>query len=122
MKAAVLMLSAAALAAGGCVSRRAGVDVFSREWTVGRTTARDVVAAWGNPDSVRGDEWSWRGAREIGSKFKASYMMVGVTVSSSRRATTETRLRFDDRGVLVSRTVSESVPGGAEWTLNPFGD
>lgn len=119
MKRLVLMMFAALLLCG-CVSSRRGVARERPSWTVGRTTARDVVARWGNPDFIHGDEWVWWNVQSIGGKFRVAYMGVGFTVSNSRRDMCECRLRFDASGRLAEMSVTETQPGGAQWSLCPF--
>lgn len=104
----------------GCVSKEAAVVAPRKDWQIGVTTRRDVVAEWGNPDKVEGRTWVWKDWRLNGGKVKASYMLVGITISSSNVATREQRLTFDENGVLVSNESVDSVPGGAQWTLNPW--
>jgi len=109
------------VSAVGCVTKHAGIpkdDIVI--WQVGRTTQRDVVARWGNPDRIQESVWVWKDWNLLGGKFKASYMMVGFTLSNSRVSTREQRLTFDARGVLTSVETVDSVPAGIEWSANPF--
>lgn len=115
------MLALAMLLLGlGCVTRESGVPSAVVPFTVGRTTFREAVAAWGNPDSIKGDTAIWKLTTANGGRLKAGYMMMGVTVSSSRLATREYRLAFDGGGVLKSLQTADSVPDGAVWTLCPW--
>lgn len=111
-----------AAAAFGCVTKHAGVRTAEQEpeWQVGLTTRRDVVAKWGNPDQMKGDTWTWKDWNLIGGKFRLGYMGVGFTVSNARVSTRQYRLTFDRQGKLVSQVTVDSVPGGAEWSMNPW--
>lgn len=104
----------------GCVTKHAGVNGVSSSWKTGQTTLREVVAKWGNPDKIERGTWIWKDWNQNGGKFKAAYMRIGVTISSAQVATREHRLTFGEDGVLVSEEVVDSVPGGAEWTCNPW--
>ena len=55
---APILVSAFAMTAGGCIYSHSGVGSGTRVWKPGVTTRRDVVAAWGNPDFIRGGEWT----------------------------------------------------------------
>lgn len=110
----------ATIALSGCIFQRSGAVGRGLELKEGVTTRREVVSAWGNPDYARGDEWIWKGSRLIGSKVKAAYMAVGVTVANSQKAIRQWRLTFDKAGVLRHVEVTDSIPGGATWNPNPF--
>lgn len=114
-----LPLILAALILGGCISERRGSVAEEPVWRIGRTTAREVVAEWGNPDFVFGDTWVWWNSEAIGGKLRAAYMQVGVTVANSRRGIREYRLTFGPDGKLRSVDTSESMPGGPQWSLLP---
>jgi hypothetical protein len=90
------------------------------EWRTGVTTRRDVVAAWGNPHKIAGDVWIWQEWISKGGKVKASYYSVGVTISNAAVSVREHRLTFGADGRLRKREISESVPGGAAWSLWPW--
>jgi len=121
---AVSAVLCAALLAAGCVSERHG-DARGREerpaaWQVGRTTARDVVAVWGNPDFVDGETWVWWNIDALGGKFRLAYMGLGVTVSNLRQGMSEHRLTFGPDGRLKSASSSQTLPGGPNWSVNPL--
>lgn len=116
-RAAMLLL--AALAAG-CLSGRSGPQTDRLALEVGRTTLGEVIAAWGNPDSVKCGVGVWRQTASRGGKVKAAYMMAGLTVSNTHVVTREYSLRFTAQGVLQSVDVAEAVPRGAEWSLWPW--
>ena len=113
-----------ALAVSGCIHHRTGMieSTASRnmEWRTGVTTRRDVVAAWGNPHKMAGDVWIWQEWISKGGKVKASYYSVGVTISNAAVSVREHRLTFGVDGRLRKREISESVPGGAAWSLWPW--
>lgn len=118
-KALVLTLLVALSA--GCIGKRSGGTAFSdREWERGVTAKRDVVEAWGNPDSIEDDTWIWRETRHLGGKIKASYYGIGIAVSRMNVATLEHHLEFDSSGKLVKHETHSSVPSGARWSINPF--
>lgn len=108
------------LLVAGCVVKDAGISGQEREWFVGRTTRREVVAAWGNPDRIDGNVWKWKAWRSTGGKFKLGYMGVGMTLSNSRAATREYQLEFGEDGRLRSCQKVDSVPEGAAWSVWPF--
>ena len=113
-----------ALAVSGCIHHRTGMieSTASRnmEWRTGVTTRRDVVAVWGNPHKIAGDVWIWQEWISKGGKVKASYYSVGVTISNAAVSVREHRLTFGADGRLRKREISESVPGGAAWSLWPW--
>ena len=113
-----------ALAVSGCIHHRTGMieSTASRnmEWRTGVTTRRDVVAAWGNPHKIAGDVWIWQEWISKGGKVKASYYSVGVTISNAAVSVREHRLTFGVDGRLRKREISESVPGGAAWSIWPW--
>lgn len=113
-----------ALAVSGCIHHRTGMieSTASRnmEWRTGVTTRRDVVAAWGNPHKMAGDVWIWQEWISKGGKVKASYYSVGVTISNAAVSVREHRLTFGVDGRLRKREISESVPGGAAWSIWPW--
>lgn len=117
---ALLPLAAALALAGGCLTKRTGLSDDGCTWRVGVTTRRDVVAKWGNPDLLRGDEWTWISVNTLGSKFKCGYMMIGFTLANSEAVTRETRLTFGKDGRLKSVVSQELNPGGAEWNPMPW--
>ena len=116
----ILPIAALAALFAGCVTKHSGIDGRTADWRVGKTARAEVVREWGNPYSIFDDVWIWRDWRSIGSKVKASYFSIGMTISSTRVSTCEYRLEFDEKGVLKDMSVVESIPGGAKWTLNPF--
>lgn len=108
------------VAASGCVSSHSGPTLSPASFIVGKTTFRDVISVWGNPDSIKGHEGIWREVVTTGGKVKAAYMMIGFTLSNSHGTTREHRLRFSSAGVLEAiRTVS-AVPDGPRWSLWPW--
>lgn len=113
-----------ALAVSGCIHHRTGMIESTAsqnmEWCTGVTTRRDVVAAWGNPHKMAGDVWIWQEWISKGGKVKASYYSVGVTISNAAVSVREHRLTFGADGRLRKREISESVPGGAAWSLWPW--
>lgn len=114
------LLFLALLAFAGCIAERSGMEKVTPSWQIGSTTRRAVVAKWGNPDIIDGEWWIWRDANTIGGKIKASFMMIGATISNLRDSTEEYRLTFDERGVLSGVEVVESVPKGADWSIWPW--
>lgn len=107
----------------GCVTKQTGAVAQEDElprFIPGRTTRRDVVARWGNPDRMKGNVWTWRDWRLVGGKFKLGYWGVGFTVENTRASTREYHLTFDERGCLLSKEVIDSIPGGSSWSLNPW--
>ena len=113
-----------ALAVSGCIHHRTGMIESTAsqnmEWRTGVTTRRDVVAAWGNTHKIAGDVWIWQEWISKGGKVKASYYSVGVTISNAAVSVREHRLTFGADGRLRKREISESVPGGAAWSLWPW--
>lgn len=113
-----------ALAVSGCIHHRTGMTESSVsqnvEWRTGVTTRRDVVAMWGNPHKTSGDVWIWQEWTSKGGKVKASYYSIGVTISNAAVSIREHRLTFGADGRLREWEVSESVPGGAQWSLWPW--
>lgn len=118
----VPLLLVSLLLACGCVVKDAGIAGQAREWRVGRTTPREVVAEWGNPDKIQENTWIWKSLRSNGGKFKLGYHGVGITLSNTRTATREYQLEFDENGRLKSSQTVDSVPDGADWSAWPFGD
>ena len=117
----LLFLAAGLLLCGtGCISERRGMPKETPSWRIGVTTPRDVVAQWGNPDFVKGDSWVWWDVDSIGGKFRASYMMIGVTISNARRSFSGYRLTFSSAGTLTSVEGFETLPGGGKWSLLPW--
>ncbi len=120
MKRTLLFLCLGALAFSGCLSKHTGLLNNPEQWKVGETTRREVVAKWGNPDRLRGNEWTWISIDTLGSKFKIAYMMIGFTASNSGVVTSETRMTFGPDGRLQSVVSSETVPGGTTWNPSPW--
>lgn len=117
----VLALLALDVLVGGCVSKRSGIVIEDgASWTVGETTAKEVVAEWGNPRAIRGNVWIWRMSTSLGGKVRASYMALGATVSSQKSSIGEYRLTFDENNVLREVETLESIPGGPSWTIFPW--
>lgn len=114
-----ILWAAALLSAAGCISKNAAVDPETVSFVEGVTTRRDVVSAWGNPDSIHGNVWAWKDFRTIGGKGKLGYMGVGFTVSNAEMATCEYHLTFDDRGVLRKQEFFSAMHGGPTWRLVP---
>ena len=104
----------------GCVSSQSGVERATDNWTLRKTTRRDVVRAWGNPDAVLNDVWIWRSRKVAGGKVKASFMMVGATVENRAYSTYEHRLRFGPDGTLADEQIVDYTPGQDEWSINPW--
>ena len=115
------LFAAFALLFGGCIYSHSGVNARKSSWQVGVTTCRDVVAAWGNPDSIQGEEWIWKETKLLGGKVKGGYMGICLTFGNTASVTYEHRLVFDASGRLLKQEAAESVPGGVHWNLNPFG-
>lgn len=113
------LLPFAGLLVHGCVSSSQGIAHEAPAWKVGETTRRQVVAAWGNPDFVAGDDWVWWNVESIGGKLRIAYMGVGLTVANSRRDLRECRLRFDEKGALAAMELTETMPGGPKWSVLP---
>ena len=107
---------------GGCIYSHSGVNIRTSLWQVGVTNRRDVVAAWGNPDFIKGEEWIWKETKLLGGKVKGGYMGLSMTFGNTSSVTYEYRLVFDGAGRLLKQEVAESVPGGVHWSLNPFGN
>ena len=118
-----LALMAALLSAGCVTERQGGVEAQAEEAAfalrIGRTTARDVVSRWGNPDFVLGETWVWWNVRSVGGKLRAAYMGLGFTTSSQRRGFSEYRLTFGADGKLAKVESTETLPGGPRWSLLP---
>lgn len=111
----------AALICSGCVSSRSGISSDDDvSWKVGETKAREVVAAWGNPVTIHHGVWVWRVRKGLGGKVRAGYMGLGAQVSSQRQSLEEYRLQFDETNTLRSIEFFESIPGGPDWTVNPW--
>lgn len=104
----------------GCVSSKTGVDRLTDNWTLNKTTRRDVVQAWGNPDAVLDGVWIWRNRKVSGGKLKASFMMIGATVQNRVYSTYEHRLRFNPDGTLADEQIVDYTPGKDEWSINPW--
>lgn len=114
-------LAVLTLATAGCVSSKAGISSEGEErWVVGKTTAREVVEAWGNPVTIHHGVWVWRVRKGLGGKVRAGYMGIGAQVSSQRQSLEEYRLRFDEKNTLKSMEFFESISGGPGWTVNPW--
>lgn len=113
-----------ALTLCGCIHHRTGLPASATNknvgWTQGVTTRRDVVATWGNPHGTSGDTWIWRETISNGGKVKASYYMIGITVANTTVSTREHRLTFGADGRLSSWKITDSVSGGANWSLWPW--
>ena len=109
-----------ALLCFGCISSRGGVERTTTLWTVGKTTRRDVVKAWGTPDVVADDVWVWRNRTTAGGQLKASFMMIGATVRNLAYSTYEHRLTFRPDGTLADEEVVNYAPGHDEWSINPW--
>lgn len=105
----------------GCISKHSGgMTEESKIWYKGVTTKREVVSAWGNPDSIRNDVWVWRESRLKGGKVRASYYRIGITIARSNIATYEHHLRFDENGKLLSHEIVGACENGAKWSLIPW--
>ena len=119
----VIMLFLLMFAASGCIHHHTGMPESetsqNRNWQTGVTTRREVVAAWGNPHKIFGDVWIWQEWISNGGKVKASYYMVGMTISNVAVSVREHRLTFGEDGRLKGWEISESVPGGFKWSLWP---
>ena len=113
-----------ALALSGCIHHRSGMPISSviddAGWTKGVTTQRDVVEKWGNPHRTSGNTWIWREWISNGGKIKASYYMIGITVSNAAVSFRDHRLEFDHDGTLAEWETSESVSDGAQWSIWPW--
>lgn len=111
-------------AVSGCIHHRTGMPESEtsqkRNWQTGVTTRRDVVAVWGNPHKISGDVWIWQEWISNGGKVKASYYMIGMTISNAAVSVREHRLTFGEDGRLKGWEISESVPGGSKWSLWPW--
>lgn len=116
----LLLAACLVLCGAGCVSERRGTQKEALVWRIGVTTPRDVVAQWGNPDFVKGDSWVWWDVDAIGGKFRASYLMMGVTISNLQRSFSGYRLTFSSDGTLASMEGYETLPGGGKWSLLPW--
>lgn len=103
----------------GCIAKNAAVDLAQIELVEGKTTRRDMVAAWGNPDATSGNVWSWKDWRVLGGKVKLGYMGVGFTVSNTEMAHCEYQLTFDESGVLRSWELLAALPNGPQWNILP---
>lgn len=106
----------------GCMSSQSGMHHPETYWKIGQTSPRDVVTKWGNPDSIENNIWIWKEHISIGGKAKAAYMGIGFLVYNHRFFTREHRLDFSNNGKLKSMSIFNSVPGGANWSLNPWCD
>ena len=103
----------------GCIVKNAAVDPACVTFVEGRTTRKDVVSVWGNPDSVKDDVWCWKDWRTVGGKAKLGYMGVGFTVSNAQMATYEYHLTFDDHGILRRQKLFSALHEGPVWCLVP---
>ena len=108
------------LALAGCIAERSGSAPEIFPFREGETVLREVVEKWGNPDRVREDELVWMESRSLGSKFRLAYRGIGFTAANSNGAIREWVLKFDEEGVLRSRELGESLPGGIRWSPCPF--
>lgn len=121
MRPLVLMVLTALIGLGGCISSHSGISTGkAAKWTVGKTKAREVVEAWGNPATIHHGVWVWRVRRGLGGRVRAGYMGVSAQVSSQRLSVREYRLEFDETNTLKSIEFFESIPGGPGWTVNPW--
>lgn len=116
----LLLVMCLSLCGAGCISERRGTPKEPPVWRVGVTTPRDVVAQWGNPDFVKGDTWVWWDVDAIGGKLRASYLMLGVTISNSQRSFSGYCLTFSRNGTLAKIEGFETLPGGGKWSLSPW--
>ena len=111
-------------AVSGCIHHRTGMPESetsqNRNWQTGVMTRRDVVAVWGNPHKISGDVWIWQEWISNGGKVKASYYMIGMTISNAAVSVREHRLTFGEDGRLKGWEISESIPGGSKWSLWPW--
>ena len=124
MRRGLLLYLLSALLSAGCITeRQGGVETQAEEAAfalrIGRTTARDVVAHWGNPDFVLGETWVWWNVRSVGGKLRAAYWGLGLTTANLRRGLSEYRLTFAPDGKLAKVESTETLPGGPRWSLLP---
>lgn len=115
-----LLVTACLAGLAGCISSRSGVERQNDLWTIGKTTRRDVVKAWGCPDAVLDDVWVWRSRKVAGGQVKASVMFVGATVRNLAFSTREYRITFGPDGRLVDEKIVDYTPGQDEWSINPW--
>ena len=115
----LLLVAVACALFAGCIAKNAAVDLAQIELVEGKTTRRDVVAAWGNPDAIHDNVWSWKDWRVLGGKVKLGYMGVGFTVSNTEMAHYEYQLTFDETGVLRSWKLLAALPDGPQWNILP---
>lgn len=120
MKGLLIAVFLGCLAVCGCTTKESGILAREAPFTVGRTTFREAVETWGNPDSVKGHTAIWKATTSNGGRVKAGYMMIGVTTSSLHLATREYRLTFGGNGLLVDLQTIDSIPDGANWTILPW--
>ena len=120
----VIMLFLLMFAASGCIHHHTGMPESetsqNRNWQTGVTTRREVVSAWGNPHKISGDVWIWQEWISNGGKVKASYYMIGMTISNAAVSVREHRLTFGEDGRVKGWEISESGPGGSKWSLWPW--
>ena len=120
----IILLFIFMLAVSGCIHHRTGMlesaASQNQKWQTGVTTRRDVVAAWGNPHTISGDVWIWQEWMSNGGKVKASFYMIGITISNAAASVLEHRLTFGEDGRLKDWEISESVLGGSKWSLWPW--
>lgn len=113
-----------AVMACGCVYHRNGMPLSalteSADWTAGVTTRRDIVEKWGNPHKTSDDTWIWKESISNGGKVKASYYLMGITISSTTVSSREHRISFDSDGKMTEWKTSDSIPGGAGWSIWPW--
>ena len=117
----VRLLALVPLLSVGCISDRGGndrEDAFVP--TVGKSSRREVVRQWGNPDAIFGDVWVWRNRRTAGGKLRASFMMIGATVKNLSKFTLEHRLVFGPDGRLASIETVDYTPDRDGWSINPW--
>lgn len=118
--ASALTLAFALIAASGCVSKRTADSQAGSGFRVGWTSRQEVLEKWGNPDSLHDGVWSWNDWETVGAKFKLGYWGIGVTVANARMYEIETRITFDEKGMIKTLERVETVPGGTSWDPSPW--
>lgn len=113
------------LATSGCIHHRSGIPgsvTTSRKpnWKCGVTTRQEVVMKWGNPHKISGSDWIWRETFTNGGKMRASYYMIGFTVSNTAMYTREHHLTFGPDGKLITWETLDSVTDGRPWSIWPW--
>ncbi len=102
----------------GCIATREHPVFEEPPFTVGQTTYREVVAAWGNPTRLSGETRDWTIRETLGGQVKVSYYFIGFTVLNESAATRTHHLSFDDSNTLTNLTTT--ISGKPNYSLYPW--